>query len=106
MPRMQCTLAVSAALLATMALGAMASPASAPPPAKAPATKNANPPAPRTLDAIQIEGELDMPQVLFITARDQARYMDYLHRRYQKSCAEIGEEAQLPDRLQLTTKEK
>jgi hypothetical protein len=59
----------------------------------------------RTLDAITIEGELDMPQVLFISARDQYRYMDHLHRRYQLDCATIGKEARLPRRLELMSKE-
>lgn len=35
-----------------------------------------------TLEDITIEGEIAMPQVLFITARDQYRYRDLLHRRY------------------------
>jgi hypothetical protein len=30
----------------------------------------------RTLDAIRIEGEIDVPQVLFITARDYRRFRD------------------------------
>ncbi len=60
----------------------------------------------RTLDAITIEGEIDMPEVLFITARDQYRYMDYLHRRYDKSMAQLGLDVRLPRRLELLTKEK
>lgn len=35
-----------------------------------------------TLDAITIEGEIDVPQVLFITARDHLRQIDPLHRLY------------------------
>jgi hypothetical protein len=53
----------------------------------------------RTLDAIQIEGEVDMPQVLFITARERYRTMDHLHRNYVKNCSQIGKEAQIPKRL-------
>ena len=35
-----------------------------------------------TLDAITIEGEIDVPQVLFITSRDHLRGGDLLHRVY------------------------
>lgn len=35
-----------------------------------------------TLEAITIEGEIDVPQVLFITARDHLRQIDPLHRLY------------------------
>lgn len=56
-------------------------------------------PAPRTLDEINIEGEVDMPQVLFITARERFRTDDKLHRRYLKSCAQIGREAEIPRRI-------
>lgn len=54
---------------------------------------------PRTLDEINIEGEVDMPQVLFITARERFRTDDKLHRRYLKSCAQIGREAEVPRRI-------
>jgi hypothetical protein len=42
-----------------------------------------------TLDEINIEGEISVPQVLFITARDRARYHDPFYRRYLKSSAEL-----------------
>jgi hypothetical protein len=64
------------------------------------AKKNADGEA-RTLDAIQIEGEVDMPQVLFITAREHYRTMDHLHRNYVKNCSRIGRETQIPKRLGL-----
>jgi len=51
---------------------------------------------PRTLDAITIEGEIAVPQVLFITARDQHRYSDGLHHRYLRSTLEIGRGTTLP----------
>jgi hypothetical protein len=54
---------------------------------------------PRTLDEINIEGEIAVPQVLFITARDRKRYRDLLHRRYLENSAEIGRELTLPARL-------
>lgn len=60
----------------------------------------------RTLDAITIEGEIDMPQVLFITSRDQQRYSDKNHRKYIKTCQEIGRETVVPARLQPVNKEK
>jgi len=60
----------------------------------------------RTLDAITIEGEIDLPQVLFITARDQHRFRDNLHRRYLKSCADLGGETPLPVRAKPVPKEK
>lgn len=37
---------------------------------------------PRTLDEITIEGEIAMPQVLFITAREPYRFADLAHRVY------------------------
>jgi hypothetical protein len=37
---------------------------------------------PRTLDEILIEGEVAMPQVLFITAREPYRFADTAHRLY------------------------
>jgi hypothetical protein len=55
--------------------------------------------APRTLDDIRIEGEIPVPQVLFITARDQRRFMDLHHRRYLKSSLEIGERIAFPAAL-------
>jgi hypothetical protein len=59
----------------------------------APTTRAAEAPkksAPRTLSDIQIEGEVDMPQVQFITARERYRTHDFHHRRYIKSFEQIG----------------
>jgi len=53
----------------------------------------------RTLDEITIEGELDVPQVLFITARDRQRYFDHLHRAYLRNSLEIGLETVFPERV-------
>lgn len=50
----------------------------------------------RTLDEITIEGEIAVPQVLFIMARERHRYLDRLHRRYLKSSVEIGRETRFP----------
>ncbi|NNE07857.1 MAG: hypothetical protein HKN20_04770 [Gemmatimonadetes bacterium] len=35
-----------------------------------------------TLDEINIEGEIPLPQVLFISSREQPRYADEVHKRY------------------------
>ena len=53
----------------------------------------------RTLEAIEIEGELAIPQVLFITSRDHPRHRDGLRERYRKSALEIGRETVFPSRF-------
>jgi len=55
----------------------------------------------RTLEAIQIEGEIDVPQVLFITSRDHPRFRDGLRERYHRTALEVGNEATWPRRLRL-----
>lgn len=50
----------------------------------------------RALREIHIEGEIPVPQVLFITARDQRRIVDFNHRRYLKTSVEVGRCAILP----------
>ena len=55
--------------------------------------------AERTLDAITIEGEIAVPQVLFITSREQPRYNDQLHRRYMRTSLDVGERASLASRV-------
>jgi hypothetical protein len=54
---------------------------------------------PRTLQDIQIKGEIAVPQVLFITARDQRRFMDFQHKRYLRTSRELGEHTTLPQRI-------
>jgi hypothetical protein len=49
-----------------------------------------------TLEDITIEGNVVVPQVLFITARDQKRFLDDLHRRYLPSAATLGRSVELP----------
>ncbi|MCA9755327.1 MAG: hypothetical protein KDA27_05950 [Candidatus Eisenbacteria bacterium] len=44
---------------------------------------------PRTLDEISIEGEVAMPQVLFITAREPYRFPDIAHRGYLVSADDV-----------------
>jgi hypothetical protein len=36
----------------------------------------------RRLEDVYIEGEIPVPQVLFVTGRDQRRFFDFQHRRY------------------------
>jgi hypothetical protein len=55
--------------------------------------------APRTLDDIHIEGEIPVPQVLFITARDQRRFMEFQHHRYTRTSLELGRGTALPSRV-------
>jgi hypothetical protein len=55
--------------------------------------------APRTLDDIHIEGEIPVPQVLFITARDQRRFMEFQHHRYTRTSLELGRGTALPSRI-------
>jgi len=55
----------------------------------------------RTLDEITIEGEIAVPQVLFITARDRQRYHDFLHRQYLRTARELGRETVFPRAIGL-----
>jgi hypothetical protein len=57
---------------------------------------------PRTLDEIHIEGEIPVPQVLFITARDQRRFMEFQHHRYQRTSLELGRATPTPSRVVVT----
>jgi hypothetical protein len=54
---------------------------------------------PRTLDDIHIEGEIPVPQVLFITARDQRRFMEFQHHRYTRTSLELGRGTAMPSRI-------
>ncbi len=60
----------------------------------------------RTLDAINIEGEIAVPQVLFITARDVRRYRDGLGLKFQLSASEAGRSAVLPSRLRVAPQQQ
>jgi hypothetical protein len=91
------------------------SPAAAAPGAKAPgapraagadssaATRGRPRVAPRILDDIRIEGEIPVPQVLFITARDQRRFMEFQHHRYQVTSLELGRATPAPSGLVVPT---
>ena len=54
------------------------------------------PSGPRRLDDVHIEGEIPVPQVLFITTREQRRFMDFHHRRYLRTSRQLGESTALP----------
>lgn len=51
---------------------------------------------PRTLGDVHIEGEIPVPQVLFITARDQARFLDFEQFRYLSTSIQLGQATPLP----------
>jgi hypothetical protein len=57
--------------------------------------------APRKLQDIHIEGEIPVPQVLFITARDQRRFVDFQQRRYLRTSRELAEQTNFPSRISL-----
>lgn len=66
-----------------------------------PAPKAMRTEAVRTLDAINIEGEIAVPQVLFITARDFRRFRDGLGSRYEVSAQDVARAVSLPTRLRI-----
>jgi hypothetical protein len=57
------------------------------------------PAGPRRLQDIHIEGEIPVPQVLFITARDQRHFLGFRHHSYLKSSRQLGEATVLPSRI-------
>jgi hypothetical protein len=57
---------------------------------------------PRTLEDIHIEGEIPVPQVLFITARDQRRFLEFQHGRYLRTSRKLGEDTVLPSWIVVT----
>ncbi len=69
------------------------------PSASKPGATTPAPGGPRKLEDIHIEGEIPVPQVLFITARDQRRFLDFHHRRYLRTSRELGEATTLPSRI-------
>jgi hypothetical protein len=94
--------AKSAAKPATKASksGSKSSPATAQKAQKSAAT--AGTAGPRRLEDIHIEGEVPVPQVLFITARDQRRFLESHHELYLRTSRELGESTPLPARVVLT----
>jgi len=65
-------------------------------------SKAAGKEGPRTLQDIHIEGEIPVPQVLFITARDQRRFLDFQLRRYLRTSQQVGEQTALPSWIGVT----
>ena len=55
--------------------------------------------AARRLTDVHIEGEMPVPQVLFITARDQRRYVDFQHQRYLRDSRALGAATATPTRV-------
>jgi len=55
----------------------------------------------RTLEAINIEGEIAVPQVLFITSRDFRRFRDGLVSKYRVSALDVARSFDLPTRLRI-----
>jgi len=119
---------LAAAAVAVATLTALSSPADATPAqaagkasARAPRTAapdstrrnpvGVTPPAPRagtvrTLDAINIEGEIAVPQVLFITARDTRRFRDGLGAAYRMTALEAARSLTLPGRVRVVPQSK
>jgi hypothetical protein len=58
-------------------------------------------PAPRRLDEIMIEGEVRLPQVLFITSRESRRPLDWLDHYAPPSSAEVAATTVLPSRIDV-----
>jgi hypothetical protein len=56
----------------------------------------------RTLEDIHIEGEIPVPQVLFITTRDQRRFVGFQYQRYIRSSRKVGEDTVVPSRVVVT----
>jgi hypothetical protein len=56
----------------------------------------------RTLEDIHIEGEIAVPQVLFITARDQRRFMEFQNRRYLRTSSQLGQATVMPNWILVT----
>jgi hypothetical protein len=60
----------------------------------------------RTLDAVNIEGEIAVPQVLFITSRDYRRYRDGMALKFRMSSLDVARSTNLPTRLRFVAKSK
>lgn len=90
-------------LVLTTGTGAPATPSAAVPAARPRAAASAARPTaaqpPRRLEDIHIEGEIPAPQVLFITARDQRRFVEFQHHRYLRTSQEVGAGTALPSRI-------
>jgi hypothetical protein len=85
--------------IAVLAIAAPVAPASADSsPTRAVETSAAS----RTLDDTVIEGDIAVPGVLFINARDQCRFLDFLSDHYLKSSLVLAQETALPARFAVS----
>lgn len=67
--------------------------------AEVPGTKETVPESVQTLDAITIEGDVVVPQVLFITSRDHPRHHEDLGGSLRPTALAVARRAPMPDRL-------
>ena len=58
--------------------------------------------APRRLDDIHIEGEIPVPQVLFVTVHDPMRMREFQHGRYRRTSRKLGEGTAVPSWIVVT----
>ena len=56
---------------------------------------------PRRLEDVRIEGDVPVPQVLFVTARDPRRFLEFQHGRYRKTSLQLSRESMSPARVVL-----
>jgi len=56
----------------------------------------------KVLEITTIEGQILFPKVLFISAEDQARYPEMLHRSYLRTALELASSAPLPKTICAT----
>ena len=57
--------------------------------------------APRRLEDIMIEGEVRLPQVLFITSRESRRPLDWLDHYAPPGAAEVAAATPVPSRIDV-----
>ncbi len=65
------------------------------------AAQQRKPDAVRTLTDINIEGEIAVPQVLFITSRDYPRFRDGLGKQLRMTSLDVARSINVPTRLRV-----
>ncbi len=102
---------IRACILATLFVAGLVAAAPAAPPArkaavadstalKKPAGKaKSAAPSVRTIDAINIEGEIAVPQVLFISSRDNRRYRDGMGKNFRMGTLDVARALTAPNRV-------
>lgn len=91
---------VRAGIVAVWCLvGLYANATAAPPSAPSTSPKKTGSAGIRTIDAINIEGEIAVPQVLFITSRDTRRYRDGLGKNFRTGTLDVTRSIVMPNRL-------